>query len=125
LKAKGNSKVLFSEQESTANSQRKRLSKKSQDAAAEFYAALVRDDTTEGVAAAHQSLRDLAKEAQSAAQEQASQRPVQTRGVQTAGGDKYRVTAIFFQSVEKWFDPDAVPQGQAQIRSQKMSLSSL
>jgi len=95
LKVKGDSKVLFSEAEQTNASTRRRLSKKSKDAALEFYAALVSDDPAEGVAEAQQKLAALAREAQSQAEEQQTQNPVQTRGVNAAGGDKFRVTAIF------------------------------
>jgi hypothetical protein len=95
LKVKGDSKVLFSEAEQTNASARRRLSKKSKDAALEFYAALVSDDPAEGVAEAQQKLAALAREAQSQAEEQQTQRLVQTRGVHAAGGDKFRATAIF------------------------------
>ena len=121
LKVTGDSKVLFSEKEATNEQQRRRLSKKSRDAASDFYAALVSPDPSEGVAEAHQELLKLAREAQSACENSECQRPVQNRGVYSASGDKYRVTAIVFQSVDKWFDPAEKPVGHACIHSQKDS----
>ena len=119
LKVTGDSRVLFSEHERTNEQQRRRLSRKSRDASNEIYAALVSPDPDSAVAQAHQHLLQLAKDATEAAKNQKSDRPVQTRGVYSAAGDKYRVTAILFQSVEQWFDPEKEPCGQARIRSQK------
>ena len=68
---------------------------------------------------ARNALRQLQEEARKSSEEQKSKRPVTTKGTYSPGGDKYRVTAILFQTVEKWFDPNSAPQGFGEVRSQK------
>ena len=77
----GDSKVCFSEQEHTTESSRRRIHKKSKDAAQEFYAALVVPEQSEGVQAATSKLLKLAKEAKEAADAQKNNAAMQSRGV--------------------------------------------
>ena len=78
LLCKGDHKVAFSDKEISAAGQRRRLSKKSKDAAVQFYAALVKPDEEEGVAEAHSKLLQLAKEAKEASELQGHQAPMQS-----------------------------------------------
>ena len=64
-------------------------------------------------------LKELYDQAREAAKQ--SSNTVQTRGVYSQGGDKYRLTLILFQSIEGWFDQSQTPRGFAAVRSQKKS----
>ena len=109
LMVSGDSKVAFSQNEVSREGSRRRLSKKSKDAACEFYAALVQPDSEDGVYEARSRLLQLAAEAKQAEESHGKSAPVQSRGVYSPGGDKYRVTAVVFQSVVDWFDPSKTP----------------
>ena len=114
----GEERTLFSSEESNNWSARKRLSKKVKAQCAEYY------DTLQSGSADAQSeclvqLKELYDQAREAAKQ--SSNTVQTRGVYSQGGDKYRLTLILFQSIEGWFDQSQTPRGFAAVRSQKKS----
>ncbi len=118
LRATGEGRVLFSEQESTSYAERKRLSRKTKDAVAQYFAGL-EGAGAEPTGESELQLQELLQEAKGLAEASGTVRPVQTRGVYSQGGDKYRLTLILFQSIEQWFNPGATPVGRAEVRSQK------
>jgi hypothetical protein len=124
LKCTGQSKVLFSESETKSWAQRKRLSKKTASANAHYFQSSEESGANDRDAAV-QELHEVLTEAKAAVENAFSNRPAQTRGVYSAGGDKYRVTLILFQAVEHWFSQSATPRGFACIRSWNSALPDL
>jgi hypothetical protein len=124
LKCTGQSKVLFSESETKSWAQRKRLSKKTAAANAHYFRSSEESEANDRDAAV-QELHEVLTEAKAAVENAFSNRPAQTRGVYSAGGDKYRVTLILFQAVEHWFSQSATPRGFACIRSWNSALPDL
>ena len=112
LKLRGDSKICFSSAEQTSWQCRKRLSRKTRTAVAE--AVLGRASEVDAV-------EDRAAETDGPV----GQGQTQARGSYSAGGDKYRVTQILFQSVSGWFDASRVPTGHACIQSQSGQLPPL
>ena len=120
LRCTGEGNTMVSELETASAQRRKRLSHKTQQELTRYYQACHGDDATEEKQSECEvQLRELLQEAKERSLDSGTERPVQTRGTYSSGGDKFRVTEIFFQSVESWFDPDAAPVGFAEIRSQK------
>ncbi len=72
--------MLFSEQESASHAQRKRLSRKTKDAVAQYFAGLEQAGA-EPTAESELQLQELLQEAKGLAEASGTVRPVQTRGV--------------------------------------------
>ena len=95
LKCTGDEKVILSEAERLSRRQRKRRSQQAREAASVAVARAVAQENGAAVDSANQVV-----------------------GPGSGSDQKSRLTLILFQSVEGWFDPDAVPSAHACVRSQ-------